>query len=160
MRKSNGQFVIGLIPHNKGIYKKRYCIICGEEFGYPGCDSRRITCSKKCKIERIKEKRKDQIITESHKKSISLSSPKNIEVWCWKGDDVGYSGLHRWVKRWKGKAMICCVCGENRKKVHWANISGNYLRSLDDFAPLCVSCHRRYDYGSLKIDLSLIIKNI
>jgi hypothetical protein len=62
----------------------------------------------------------------------------------WKGDAVKYVGLHRWVQRHKGKAVKCAHCGKTGY-CHWANISGEYKRDLDDFVSLCVSCHKFYD---------------
>ena len=45
----------------------------------------------------------------------------------WKGDDVGYAGLHLWVQQQKGKATICEDCN-SIENVEWANISKQYLR--------------------------------
>jgi len=63
-----------------------------------------------------------------------------------------YNGLHRRIIKYYGKVKKCFLCGIN-KKGHWANISGMYKTSIDDFAPLCVSCHKLYDLGKLNIDL-------
>lgn len=62
----------------------------------------------------------------------------------WKGENVSYSGLHKWVNKYKGKAFGCTVCGSQRKqRYEWANISGEYKRDLDDFESKCVPCHRK-----------------
>lgn len=62
----------------------------------------------------------------------------------WIGDDIGYRGLHKWVQRHKGPACNQkCDCG--KQAAHWANVSGKYLRELDDYEAMCVSCHHRYD---------------
>lgn len=29
--------------------------------------------------------------------------------------------------------------------MHWANISGKYLRDITDWVRLCVSCHKYFD---------------
>lgn len=68
----------------------------------------------------------------------------------WKGDDVGYSGLHKWVRTWLGKPESCIKCGEKNKMIHWANVSGEYKRELHDWMRLCVSCHKKYDLKRLK----------
>lgn len=69
----------------------------------------------------------------------------------WKGDSVGYSALHDWVERVKGKPSICVHCGSRDKRVyHWANKSGKYMRRINDWIRLCVSCHRNYDLGKWK----------
>ena len=68
----------------------------------------------------------------------------------WKGDDVGYSALHAWVARYKEKTGVCTDCGNEvgttrRTGTEWANVSGRYLRDLDDFVELCIPCHRARD---------------
>jgi hypothetical protein len=66
----------------------------------------------------------------------------------WKGSSVSYRGLHQWVRRKKGKPMKCSHCGKESKTpkvIQWANIDGTYRRHLDDFIPLCASCHKIYD---------------
>src|SRR5438132_873998 len=64
----------------------------------------------------------------------------------WKGDDVGYTALHDWVRRHKGKPNFCEMCGKKGKqyKFDWANKSGIYRRSFDDFMSLCVPCHSKF----------------
>lgn len=66
----------------------------------------------------------------------------------WKGDKVGYGGIHAWVKRHLGKASKCEQCkilGIKRTRYHWANISGKYKRNFKDWKQLCVVCHRGFD---------------
>ena len=66
----------------------------------------------------------------------------------WKGDKVGYRCLHLWVQRKLGKASQCEHCGKQKttpKSINWANISRKYLRNLNDWIQLCVSCHKKYD---------------
>lgn len=70
----------------------------------------------------------------------------------WKSDNVGYYALHHWVRRCLGKPKQCAECGfesENIRQFHWANISHNYERDLDDWIRLCVSCHRAYDSNKI-----------
>lgn len=66
----------------------------------------------------------------------------------WKGDAVSYDGLHKWVKRKLGSPKECVFCGESEKKIEWANIDHSYRRDLDDWLPLCRSCHRKYDLNA------------
>jgi len=62
----------------------------------------------------------------------------------WKGDNIGYAQIHRWVANKLGKSNeYKCSCG--KKARHWANKSQEYLRDLTDWLPLCVKCHSRYD---------------
>ena len=63
----------------------------------------------------------------------------------WKGEAVSYRNLHRWLDRLQGKASehLCGEClGPAR---HWANISGEYRRDVEDFIPMCVPHHMRLD---------------
>ena len=69
----------------------------------------------------------------------------------WKGEEVGMVSLHKWVYRWKGCQKKCEECGldDPNRMYHWANISGEYKRDLDDFKRLCVPCHKRFDLDRL-----------
>ena len=72
-------------------------------------------------------------------------SEKNIN---WKGNNASYAAKHIWVKNNFGKAMKCENCGEEKKKITWANLSGKYLRDRNDWKQLCISCHRKFDYSN------------
>ena len=61
-----------------------------------------------------------------------------------KGDQVGYHALHKWVAKHKNDPGKCEHCGV-REKLEWANKSQDYQRDLDDWLRLCQSCHRQYD---------------
>jgi len=64
----------------------------------------------------------------------------------WKGKEVGYGSLHRWVSRWKGNPKKCELCGSEKKKQYeWVNIDHKYKRVLEDYIRMCTSCHRIYD---------------
>lgn len=65
----------------------------------------------------------------------------------WKGDDVGYCGLHIWVKRHLGASSKCEKCGKEftGRQIHWANKDHTYKRNLEDWIRLCASCHQKYD---------------
>lgn len=66
----------------------------------------------------------------------------------WKGDDVGYNGIHQWVKRILGKPTKCEICntdGLSGKQIHWSSKSHKYLRDISDWQRLCVKCHADYD---------------
>jgi hypothetical protein len=66
----------------------------------------------------------------------------------WAGDSVGYRGIHHWVNRKLGKPDTCEHCGKSGLKgrqIHWANISGNYLRDTNDWIRLCIKCHGIFD---------------
>jgi len=62
----------------------------------------------------------------------------------WKGDKVGYSGLHVWVRKNKLKPKLCVDC-KKAKPYDLANISQEYKRDINDFKWLCRSCHIKKD---------------
>lgn len=66
----------------------------------------------------------------------------------WKGDNVGYSGVHQWIQKILGKPNCCDRCGTTKaKRYEWANISRLYKRVVSDWERLCVSCHRKDGYA-------------
>ena len=69
----------------------------------------------------------------------------------WKGDDVSYSGLHKWVSDVMGTPDTCEHCkksGLTGRFINWANKSGKYLRKKTDWLRLCKKCHCKYDNES------------
>lgn len=62
----------------------------------------------------------------------------------WKGDAVGYSGIHDWVRARYVKPELCERC-ENRPALDLANKSQQYLRDLSDWWYLCRKCHMDID---------------
>ncbi len=77
--------------------------------------------------------------TTSHKLSISKA-----KMGKYLKDKLTYSGIHMWIRKEKGKAVLCTECG-SVKNVEWANISGRYERSFSDWKTLCRTCHRVFD---------------
>lgn len=64
----------------------------------------------------------------------------------WKGENATYITKHKWVVYHKGRPKFCESCGdENKNRYEWANISGKYLRDLDDYIRLCKKCHFKFD---------------
>ena len=65
----------------------------------------------------------------------------------WKGDKVGYHGIHKWLTRKLGQPKKCDECGEkdSTKRFEWANISGLYKRDFSDWKRLCKKCHNNFD---------------
>jgi hypothetical protein len=95
-----------------------------------------------------------------------VQMPKGENNFMWKGDKVGYFALHSWISRVLGKPSFCENCkiteppklGKNgtilknsRSYFHWANISGLYKRSLEDWKRLCYACHADFDHNLRKI---------
>jgi hypothetical protein len=66
----------------------------------------------------------------------------------WRGDDVGYDGMHIRVRKARGKADRCEQCGTTDQSLNydWASLIDKPA-SVDDFAPMCRSCHRKFDTG-------------
>jgi hypothetical protein len=95
--------------------------------------------------QKLREARAKQIIPrEAYEKRIL---PSGLKHWNWK-NKPGYRAIHCWVERVMGKPKKCEKCGEDNligHKIHWANISGNYLRDTTDWIRLCVDCHFEYD---------------
>ncbi len=82
-------------------------------------------------------------------------APQDEKHGNWKGDEVGYAGLHVWVKKHLGRPKECQFCGslnnETGKNIlQWASKDGTYLRDLSQWVPLCVSCHKSYDMARIK----------
>jgi hypothetical protein len=68
----------------------------------------------------------------------------------WKGDAVGYTALHVWVRGAKGPPEQCSACGTTEGRLEWANVSHEYRRDVADWIALCVRCHRRFDSSTCK----------
>lgn len=59
-----------------------------------------------------------------------------------------YTAVHSWIAKILGKPMVCENCSEekdNPRAMHWANLSGKYLRDISDWARLCARCHYLID---------------
>jgi hypothetical protein len=67
----------------------------------------------------------------------------------WKGNNVGYSGVHKWIAKKYGYPKKCSLCffeDDNQTKFDWANISHQYKRIESDWIRICKKCHKKYDY--------------
>lgn len=64
----------------------------------------------------------------------------------WKGAEATNSPLHNRLYTRFGKATHCSRCGRSDPSIRYeyANLTGQY-ESIDDYAPMCVACHRKYD---------------
>lgn len=149
----------------KKTYPLKECAKCGDFFGISPNDrpnkwEKRKFCSAKCCNSRPNKgqykdghpghpnshsfKKGSKVGEKTRFKSEDVTGEKNPN---WKGNTVGYSALHLWVKRWLGKPSKCEHCGKTVKGVgiHWANRTGEYKRDLNDWLRLCSKCHREYD---------------
>lgn len=111
----------------------------------------KISKGKKGKKITISEERRKQLVEQIRrisklpsvrkKQSERMMGDKNP---MWAGDNVGYDCLHGWVKRHKPKPEFCECCGVN-PPYDLSNISGKYLRDVDDYEWLCRKCHMLID---------------
>jgi hypothetical protein len=63
----------------------------------------------------------------------------------WKADDASKYAFHRRLYSRFGKPCKCSKCGtEEAQHYDYANLSGRY-EDLEDYAPMCRSCHWKYD---------------
>lgn len=132
------------------------CLICGKEkkvYPYKLKEGKGKYCSLECSyrnpvnIERARNLGLLNIgrkCTEDSKikKRIALigrfTKEKNTH---WKGSNVGYTAIHKWIRENYGSASKC-VNGHIGKRYYWANISGEYKRDVDDYHQLCGRCNR------------------
>ena len=68
---------------------------------------------------------------------MNMTGNKNHE---WKGNSVSYDGLHHWLRKYLPKPDSCTICHQ-QKKLEVSNISGKYLRDLNDYEWICRKCH-------------------
>jgi hypothetical protein len=95
---------------------------------------KRIFCSHKCQLNFIAYKGHPNF----------NNSPSELRK-DWKGDKVGYRGLHYWLERKLGKPDKCEMCGEKKNRISWANSDHKYKRNIFDWRRLCPLCHAKYD---------------
>lgn len=58
----------------------------------------------------------------------------------WKGENAGYSALHKWIRNHKPIPRRCERCGKV-KKLQASNHSGEYKRDISDWEYICARCH-------------------
>lgn len=135
------------------IFKK---CICGKKFkttDYRVKDGRGKFCSKKCHYSNAK---RPSGLTYKLVKENPTSFKKGQKPWNyqiskdlqpnWKGDNVGYDGVHDWVEKTLGKKRKCDFCKTTKAKMyHWSSKDHLYKRNIADWQRLCVRCHFYYD---------------
>lgn len=65
----------------------------------------------------------------------------------WK-EKISYRGLHTWLIRNLSKKERCEICGE-KKRLDFANITGEYTRKINDYVCICRRCHFFLDMRTL-----------
>ncbi len=135
------------------------CLICQAKFeAYPSelKLGKGKFCSKSCSAKyKIVHKdfgfKKGYVPKTAWKKGDSRVSGENNHLW--KGDNVGLTALHDWVRGKLGRPKECAYCG-SEKHMNWANVSHEYKRDLTDWMPLCRKCHHEYDQISIKVQIT------
>lgn len=158
---------------------KKTCLKCKKEFNWKGNldrikEGRGKFCSKSCSSkfydykvkpfsfhkgntpwnEGLKKETDERVARYSQNRiGIKIPSQSGEKNHNWAGDNIKYTGLHKWVYRMLGRPDTCEHCGKSGLKgreIHWANKSGGYKRELSDWLRLCVHCHLKYDGTSIR----------
>lgn len=78
----------------------------------------------------------------------------------WKGEDISYHTAHDRLRRWRGPASECVRCSSSGP-YQWAYDRENakkrlvedgmpYSPDVNDYMPLCVSCHKFFDLSMIE----------
>lgn len=120
------------------------CANCNKQFTRYKVKTRpQLFCSRDCFLH-----------SKYHSQNVSrqLTGMKAEKNYGWKGDEVSYKGLHRWIELNFGLAKThkCAHCNGERgpRRMNWANLDGKYTRERESWAPLCKPCHVEYDKKS------------
>lgn len=100
---------------------------------------------------KLSEERKQKLLmanigrklSEEHRRKIG-EAQKGEKNKNWLGDNVGYSGLHYWIRKHLPKSKKCHLCKERTPK-EVACITSVYNREFKNWAWLCYQCHRDWD---------------
>lgn len=70
-------------------------------------------------------------------------------------EGLKYDALHSRIRRKYGNAPLCTLCdNRNNYRLEWALIKGReYTFNINDYIPLCASCHRKYDGNVGKVGM-------
>lgn len=109
-----------------------------------------------CKIKKCKDCGK--VITNYYAIYCNRCSYKGNRNHNWSGDNVGYSGVHLWIKRNYNKPELCQICNIV-PSYDLCNKSGNYKRNINDWFWACRKCHMLSDGRFKKFITDRILKN-
>lgn len=139
------------------------CLGCKKDFRKPGIYSIKQWsiakyCSSECSIKYFFSLRQKILWNKNSYKEMMSKNHKGIkkEFSYARSNPTQYSNLHSWVYKTLGRPMICKNCKKEVKegsKIHWANISRNYKKDINDWIRLCSNCHVKYDYNKLILSL-------
>lgn len=132
------------VSYNASTIIIKQCVICGKKVARKAYKVRTYTtCSKECLKKSISKWTLGVKRSKEVRKKISLTKmgEKNPN---WLGSNVGYSGIHLWVRRRLKNPGKCEAC-HLEKRLDLANISQEYKRELTDWEWLCRKCHMKKD---------------
>ena len=124
----------------------KICEVCKKEYRVKHSVAyRRKHCSKKCKAIFDSQRMKGNVLNNGSRKG----ERNNL----WRGNDVGYGGVHKWVRKYYGVPKKCELCGTSTVPVgykekyffQWSSKTGKYNRLRETWWTLCVKCHEKYD---------------
>ena len=127
------------------------CGNCGENFKASPSHNRKF-CSKRCEgIARSGDKNHffGKHHTAETKAAIgTANSGSHINVGkdnaMWKGDDICYSSLHVWIRRYKPRPELCEICCKT-PPTEVALVAEHHQRNIDAYQWLCHKCHIELD---------------
>jgi len=95
------------------------------------------------------KKTKEKIRNSKYHKNLKGTKKGELN-YNWKGDDIKYGSLHQYINNNFEKTNKCEICGNQNKKLEWANKDHKYSRKREDWQYICRSCHRKYDNDNKK----------
>jgi len=155
------------------------CLFCGKEIikkpnrSMKDWLNRTKFCSIECRIKAVSKimiGNKYSLGFKQSKETIKKRSEaqKGCKGSNWRDDNIGYTGIHVWLKTTFGKPNKCenkdCVYPRKGAKktlikpcwFEWALIKGKEMkRRRENFIMLCLACHRKYDSGGDKDSISI-----
>lgn len=118
--------------------KPKFCIDCKIEIGKHSSTKRCRACYYKSRIG------KNTFTAEGLESMRKSKLGKNNPMW--KGENVGYTSLHEWVRNRMPLPKVCSIC-KATKNIDLSN-NGTYDRELKNWAWRCRSCHMKYDIST------------
>ena len=114
--------------------EKKKCELCGGVYPRPPFLSnkrweKRRFCNFKCKEQWWGE----NVATRKGRKF--YRDQRGDKNFSWKGNDIGYNGIHSWVKRNFIRPVSCEICGKldnSSRRLSWASKQHNYTRDIKD----------------------------
>ena len=127
-----------------------HCVDCGKGIG-----GRAKRCHS-CATTSFRIGKKFRPFSQEHRDSISRSELSGENNPNWKGENICYKYIHKWVRKHKPKPLdlSCEICGQV-EKLELSNISGEYHRDINDFQWSCRKCNRKHDRELREIKIIL-----